>query len=83
MPGAPDEEAAEIIYAGAAKNLHGETVQAARIQRLDYTHNGRKLRAEVGRPEPQGEGIVRAIYGPSSLRDVYVSDGRKVSHFVG
>lgn len=71
MPDAPDEEAAEVIYAGAAKNLHGVTVPAARIQRVDYTHNGRKLRAEVGQPEPQGEGTVMAIYGSSSLRNLY------------
>lgn len=71
IPGAPDAEAAEIIYAGAAKNLHGEAVPAARIQRLDYTHKGRTLSAEVGQPEPRGEGIVMAIYGPSSLRNLY------------
>ncbi|WP_404593565.1 hypothetical protein [Paenarthrobacter histidinolovorans] len=71
IPGAPDQEAAEIIYEGAAKNLHGETVPAARIQRLDYTHERRTLRAEVGQPEPRGEGIVMAIYGPSSLRNLY------------
>ncbi|MGO4592130.1 hypothetical protein [Paenarthrobacter sp. 2TAF44] len=71
VPGAPDQEAAEIIYAGAAKNLHGETVPAARIQRLDYTQEGRTLRAEVGQPEPHGEGIVMAIYGPSSRRNLY------------
>ncbi|WP_395405747.1 hypothetical protein ACHMXB_22555 (plasmid) [Arthrobacter sp. UC242_113] len=71
MPGTQDEETAEIIYSGAAKNLHGESVPAARIQRLDYTHEGRKLRAEVGQPESRGEGPVMAIYGPSSLRNLY------------
>ncbi|MEV7134884.1 hypothetical protein AB0N24_18560 [Arthrobacter sp. NPDC093128] len=71
IPGSLDEEAAEIIYGGAAKNLHGEAVPAARIQRLDYPHEGRTLRAEVGQPEPRGEGIVMAIYGPSSLRNLY------------
>jgi hypothetical protein len=71
IPGAPDEEVAEIIYAGASKNLHGETVPAARIQRLDYTLEGRTLRAEVGQPEPRGEGIVMAIYGPSSRANLY------------
>jgi hypothetical protein len=71
IPGAPDEEAAEIIYAGAAKNLHGEAVPAARIQRLDYTHEGRTLLAEVGQQEPRGEGTVMAVYGPSALRNLY------------
>jgi hypothetical protein len=71
IPGAQDEETAEIIYSGAARNLYGETVPPARIQRLDYTHKGRKLRAEVGQPEPHGEGTVMAIYGPSSLRNLY------------
>lgn len=71
IPGAGDKEAAEVIYSGAAKNLHGETVPAVRIHRLDYTHKGRKLRAEVGQLEPHGEGTVMAIYGPSSLRNLY------------
>jgi hypothetical protein len=46
-------------------------VPEARIQRLDYTHEGRKLRTEVGQQEPRGEGTVMAIYGPSSLRNLY------------
>lgn len=71
IPGAPDEETAEAIYSGTAKNLHGETVPDRRIQRLDYRHSGRKLRAEVGQPEPHGEGPVMAIYGPSSRRNLY------------
>lgn len=71
VPDAPDDEAAEIIYVGAATNFYGEPLPETRIQRIDYIHEGRTLRAEVGQPEPRGEGTVRAIYGPSSLRNLY------------
>lgn len=71
IPEVQDPEAAEVIYRGAAKNLCGESVPGLRIQRVDYTHDGRELSAEVGHPEPNGEGIVMAIYGPSSQRNLH------------
>lgn len=71
LPGIDEAEDAEGIYAATAKNLYGETVPERRIQRLDYEHNGQKLRAEVGEPDPGGEGVVMAIFGPSSPRNLY------------
>lgn len=71
VPGIEDKETAEAIYAGTRKNLHGESVPDRRIQRLDYEHNARKLRAEVGERDQRGEGTVMAIFGPSSLRNLY------------
>ncbi|NHW48687.1 hypothetical protein HAV21_17615 [Paenarthrobacter sp. MSM-2-10-13] len=71
IPGTEAPEAAEAIYIGTSKNLHGETVPARRIQRLDYVHNGIMYRAEVGQQDQRGEGMVLAIFGPSSLRNLY------------
>lgn len=71
MPGIDEAEAAEGIYSATAKNLYGETVAERRIQRLDYEHNGQRYRAEVGEPDQRGEGVVMAIFGPSSPRNLY------------
>lgn len=71
VPGTKNPGAAEEIYMGTSKNLHGETVPSRRIQRLDYVHDGRTYRAEVGQQDQGGEGLVLAIFGPSSPRNVY------------
>lgn len=71
IPGTDDAEMAEAIYEGTRKNLLGESVPERRIQRLDYEHDGRKFRAEVGEQDQRGEGTIMAIFGPSSPRNLY------------
>lgn len=71
LPGSTEPEVAEAIYLGTSKNLHGETVPERRIQRIDYVHDGRRYRAEVGQQDQRGQGTVMAIFGPSSPRNLY------------
>lgn len=75
IPAAKDAEQAgevwEAVWKFAGETMNGP-ISRRRIFRIEYTHNGKSLDAEVGQPDPlDGETVVAILEGPSYLVCTY------------
>jgi hypothetical protein len=63
VPAARDQAEADQVYAAVRQFTVRQmgAVSDARVFSINYNHNGRQLRAEVGRPDPLSGEVVVAI----------------------